>query len=257
MRHFLSIWFLLCCWCMSASGQAFPVYSDYLLNGLVINPAYAGSRDVLSTVLSYRNQWVGFEGAPVTETFSAHMPLINKSVALGILVINQQVAVTNQTGFYGNYAYRVHVSNEGMLSFGLKFGIDSYTQNLSSVSTINPNPAFSQGNISFLEPNAGFGVYYYTNDYFAGVAVPTLLSYQTSNTQAKAYNNLRNDELLINAGFVVPLADNFRIKPSTLIQYQLNSTHTVDLNCNFIFFSDGQLWIGGSYRWNSRCNRHY
>ena len=72
-------------------GQHFPIYSQYLLNGLAINPAYAGSRDVLSSSIMYRKQWMGFDGAPATSTFSAHTPLKNRKIGLGLQIVKEEI----------------------------------------------------------------------------------------------------------------------------------------------------------------------
>jgi type IX secretion system PorP/SprF family membrane protein len=101
----------------------YPVYSQYLQNGLVINPAYAGSRGALSALLSYRLQWMGTKGSPVIQSLSLHTPMKNDRVALGILAQFMQYGFTKSTSIYANYAYHVKVGN-GKLSFGLKAGAD-------------------------------------------------------------------------------------------------------------------------------------
>src|SRR6056297_3092975 len=120
MRFFLtySILFLT----LFANAQHSPLVSHYMLNGLVINPAYTGSREVFTANAMYRNQWVGFDGAPVTQILSAHTPLKNKRLALGFLFNNEQIGVSNYTGISGNFAYRIPMDN-ATLSFGLSGGI--------------------------------------------------------------------------------------------------------------------------------------
>ena len=63
--------------CFIGKAQYFPLLSQYISNGLILNPAYAASREVLSVNFLYRDQWVGFSGAPEYETFTAHAPLKN------------------------------------------------------------------------------------------------------------------------------------------------------------------------------------
>lgn len=236
-----------------AKGQYAPVYSQYMLNGLVINPAYAGSRDVLSTSVSYRNQWVGFDGTPTTETFSAHLPLRNKSVALGILLIDEKISYTNNISFFGNYAYRIRMNNEGMLAFGLKAGFSYMSDDLSKITTKQPaDYVFGNDKQNYFMPNMGFGIYYYNTRFFAGASVPTLLSYKKSKDGLglTPYNDVRNYNILLSGGAIFEIQENIKIKPSTLVRVQLNSTVQYDLNCNLILLSEGQLWIGTSYRVN-------
>lgn len=247
----LLVFFIALIFTLSVKAQYFPVYSQYMLNGLVINPAYAGSRDVLSTSLSYRKQWVGFEAVPITETFSAHMPLRNKSIALGVLLINDKIGINNNLSLFTNYAYRIRMTNNGMLALGLKAGFSYLKDDLSKITVREQNDyVFTNSSTGYFQPNAGFGLYYYNPKFFTGVSIPTLLSYKRTDDGLgyKPINNVKNYNILLSGGAIFQLADNVKIKPSTLVQMQLNSTVQYDLNCNLIFLKDGQLWIGGSYR---------
>ena len=102
-------------------AQHTPITTQYLFNGLLINPAYAGSRDALTANLTWRKQWVGFDGAPETQVLSVHSPLTGKKLALGLLVTNDGIGISKQTGVMTNYAYRVKLGT-GKLSFGIGAG---------------------------------------------------------------------------------------------------------------------------------------
>jgi len=82
-----------------ALGQLEPLLDQHQLNGLAINPAYAGSQDALNVGLHTRAQWTGFDGAPRTTTFSAHTPLKNKKVNLGLMVMGDKLGSRKETGF--------------------------------------------------------------------------------------------------------------------------------------------------------------
>src|ERR1043166_6141635 len=112
---------------MNAAAQQVASYTQYMFNGLAINPAYAGSHEALSTSFLSRFQNVGLQGAPNTQTLSVHSPLLNKRVALGLLVIHDQISVIDQTGVHFSYAYRLPVfSGKGTLSMGIQAGIGFY-----------------------------------------------------------------------------------------------------------------------------------
>jgi len=249
MRYILIIAFF--CVSVNANSQLSPIYSQYLMNGLAINPAYAGSRDVLSLSMMSRWQWVGFEGAPITTTFSGNMPFKNKALAMGLLISNEKIGIRNNLSCFGNYAYRVRTSN-GFISFGLKAGFEMLKDNESLITTQNPDNAFSGSNKGYFLPNFGFGVYFYNSKFFAGLSVPTFLSYREKNQGDgfEAYNDVKNYNYLASAGMLVNVNDNFKIKPSTLVKYMANNPMQYDLNCNFIFLKDGRLWLGASYRSN-------
>ncbi len=234
---------------MIAYCQHFPIYSQYMLNGLAINPAYAGSREVLSASLMYRNQWVGFDGAPVTATLSGHMPLRNKTVALGLLFMNEKIGFINNISCFGQYAYRVRVG-KGRLSFGLKAGFEMLKEDQSKIMTQQADNAFNNGNTGYFLPNFGFGTYYYNSKFFIGASVPSFLSYREASKGRgfEPYNDIKNYNFLLSTGVLFRVNDNLKIKPSTLWRYHTNSPLQYDINCNVILFKDDLLWIGTSYR---------
>jgi type IX secretion system PorP/SprF family membrane protein len=230
-------------------GQHFPIYSQYLLNGLVINPAYTGSRDVLSSSIMYRQQWIGFEGAPKTLTLSAHTPLKNRKIGIGLHLVKEQIGITNNLSFFGNYAYRVRLG-QGRLSFGFKFGAEILSNDYTRISTESSSDIAFSNKESFILPNFGVGTYYFTDQYFIGFSVPSLLSYRRSKDTYKfePYNDLNNNNYLLTGGCLFWITNNFKLKPSTLIRYYPQSPVQYDLNLNAILFKDGLLWLGASYR---------
>ena len=248
MRYAISILFLMC-FLVTVKGQHSPIYSQYLMDGLAINPAYAGSRDVLTTSLRVRKQWLNFPGSPLTQSLSAHMPLRNKSLAVGLLLSNEKIGVQNNISFFGNYAYRIRV-NSGMLAFGLKAGFELFKENDSQLTLENPGDYVFSNNASYLLPNFGFGMYFSNAKYFLGVSIPELLSYREASKGLgyEFYNDPKNYNILLSGGYLFPVNEFLRIKPSTLLRYSINSTLQYDLNLNAILLRDASLWIGASYR---------
>jgi type IX secretion system PorP/SprF family membrane protein len=231
-------------------GQHFPVYSQYLLNGLAINPAYTGSRDVLSTSFMYRQQWIGFDGAPKTLTFSAHTPLKNRNIGVGLHLIKEEIGITNNLSIFGNYAYRVRVG-QGRLSFGLKFGVEILNDDYGKLTTQQSNDIVFSNKESFVLPNFGIGAYYFSDQYFLGISIPSILSYKRSkdNYKYSAYNDFKNYNYLLSGGYLFWITNNFKLKPSTLIRYYPQSPVQFDVNLNAILLKDGLLWLGTSYRY--------
>ena len=93
----------------SRINLGFPVYSQYLQNGMVINPAYTGTREVLSGTLSYRMQWMGTSGSPLLQSLSVHSPMKNDKVALGLTAQFMKYGATRSTSLYGSYAYHIRM----------------------------------------------------------------------------------------------------------------------------------------------------
>ncbi len=242
-----------------ASGQVpdssrinlgFPVYSQYLQNGLLINPAYTGTREVLSGFLSYRMQWMGTSGSPLLQSVSFHSPMKNDKVALGMMAQFMKYGATKSTSIYGSYAYHIKLK-KGKISFGLKAGADLSNTDYTGLLLNDPgDPVFSANEKSLMLPNFGSGIYYFSDRLFAGLAIPAFLNYRrTSNGSAVPYHSFSQYDFLFSAGALISIAPVLKFKPSVLIDYSLQNTRKLtqlDINGNFIIAD--LIWAGGSWR---------
>jgi type IX secretion system PorP/SprF family membrane protein len=250
--------------CSMVSGQlydsslistGYPVYSQYLQNGLIVNPAYTGTRGVLSAFLSYRMQWMGTTGAPVIQSFSLHTPMKNDRVALGLMGQFMQYGYTKSESIYASYAYHIKLGY-GKISFGLKGGFDRSKTDYSGILLNTPgDPVFSGTDRAYFLPNVGAGIYYFSNDLFAGMAVPTFLSYRkTGSGSVEAFHSFGNYDFVLTSGALITVSEFLKLKPSVLVDYSLQKTKRIsqlDISCNFIL---GDLfWLGGSWRTNEKA----
>jgi type IX secretion system PorP/SprF family membrane protein len=227
---------------------AYPVFSQYLQNGLVINPAYAGSREVLSFFLSGRLQWLGIKGAPVLQTISMHSLLKNERVGLGLSGQFLQYGFTKSTSIYADYAYHLRLG-KGKLSMGLRAGFDMSNTNYSGILLIDPNdPVFTGNDKPYFLPNVGTGIYYYSKSFFLGAAVPSFLSYVKNSNGAVSINTFKDFEVLLTAGGLISFSPAFRFKPSVFMDFSVQNSGKprIDLNGNFIIYDF--VWIGVSWR---------
>jgi type IX secretion system PorP/SprF family membrane protein len=235
----------------SGKAQSIPVFSDYISNGLLINPAYAGSREVLSLSLLFRDEWVGFENSPLYETFSAHAPLKNAHIGLGFVFMNEKSGSTVNTHAYFNYAYRMNMG-KGKLALGLKAGFNYTNNDWNNLYLNNPiDPTFSDKTKKYILPNFGIGAYYSTDRVFAGLSIPYILSYRESSAGSgyKIYHDMKNYNYLLTAGYLFDISRNFKLKPSFLLKYNAIMKQQFDLNLNFILLND-KLWIGTACRFD-------
>src|SRR5690606_11238212 len=160
------------CLAWAASGQHTPLTTQYLYNGLLINPAYAGSRDALTATASYRRQWVGFEGAPTTQVLSVHSTLNAKPLGLGLVVHNDRIGVTRETGVMSNYAYRMRLG-PGKLALGLGLGLRMMQADWSQVRTVDPGDVeFAADVRGLVRPDASAGAYFVSARWSAGLSLP-------------------------------------------------------------------------------------
>jgi type IX secretion system PorP/SprF family membrane protein len=227
---------------------ASPVYSQYLQNGLVINPAYAGSREALSFFGSFRKQWAGVEGAPDYETLSLHSLLKNNHVALGFTAQLMHYGYTKTTSVYADYAYHLTLG-KSRLSMGLKAGFDMSNSNYPKDITIQPDPAFANSE-SYLMPNVGVGFYFYNKKFFTGASIPAFLSYVKSSDGSVSFDTFQQFEIQATAGTLIRITDAFKLKPSVFVDYSMDKSKPtrIDINGNFIIRDF--VWIGVSWRTN-------
>jgi type IX secretion system PorP/SprF family membrane protein len=228
----------------------YPVYSQYLHNGLMINPAYAGSREALSAAISYRMQWMGIADAPKLQSVSLHTPLKDDKVALGLKASFMQYGVTKSTSVYAIYAYHVR-TGKGKVSFGLKAGVDMSNTNYTGLLGITrPDPVFTDTDKPYVLPNAGAGVYYFSDMLFAGLSVPSFLFYRnTGNGETQAFHSFKEYDIILSAGGLITFSQTLKFKPSVLIDLSMHDAEHInqfDINGNLII-SDF-IWVGGSYR---------
>lgn len=237
---------------LSISAQRDALYSQFMFNRQVINPAYSGSRDVLTLTLVNRYQMVGFgTGTPRTITFSAHTPLRNEHVAVGMYVYADQTGPFNDVGFMGNYAYRVRLLN-GMLSLGLQAGFNQVNVDWNALSSRDgDDEAVMNRPKNKLQPDANFGIYYYTKSWYAGVSSKQLFESQYGKVDFEnglsAYATLARHFYGI-AGAAIPLGDAVVFRPGMMFKYTANAPLNMDLNASFLLMN--RIWLGASYRTN-------
>lgn len=247
MRRLLCIAFFVFAG-LATQAQHQPLYSQYLFNGMAINPAYAGSRDVLSVSAGYRNQWVGFEGAPVTQTLNAHAPLKKKNIALGLCAYNDKIGVSRETGIFGNYAYRMKFG-AGKLAFGLSGGLAMANSEWANVAAIDQGDnVFAANSPTFLLPNFGTGLYFHTNRFYAGVSVPRFMTYGQDLVAGKVNSTFdgSNINVLATTGVQIGFAERWQFYPSLLVKTLSGRSLQADINATVIYHD--LLWGGISYR---------
>lgn len=244
-----------------ASAQQDPTFTNYHFNALVFNPAYAGSNEHLTLNLSHRQQWLSFDGAPVTQTLTAHTPLKNERVGVGFALVNDKVGPSGATDLAASYAYRLQVgaSKKLKLSLGLQASLANWRGNFSQVTVEHSDdPSFSQ-NLSRWLPNFGAGAYLYGEKFYLGLGVPRLLEYDLrkakDETESIFAQNLRH--VYVTTGAVFPLnGEQIMLRPNLLLQRAGFLSKTGDqgigapllTNVGVSALFRQLIWVGASYR---------
>jgi type IX secretion system PorP/SprF family membrane protein len=250
MKKTLSIVLFLLGFSIITFAQQDPMYSQYVFNGLIINPAYAGTRDVLCASILYRDQWENIPGSPKTGIFSIDAPIQNKNVGLGMTVEFDKIGISTHTAFNGIYSYRLRFAQSSLV-FGLQAGVGFSNSNFSSVkySDGTQNDIAFQNNFHDVLPNFGFGLYYYSNKFYAGFSIPQIAGYAIQNAlyhkTESAYLDLAN-HYFINTGYLFDITSDIKAKPSILLKYVKGAPVEMDLN-GIVWFYD-LIAAGVSYR---------
>jgi type IX secretion system PorP/SprF family membrane protein len=250
MKKTLSIVLFLLGFSIITFAQQDPMYSQYVFNGLIINPAYAGTRDILCASILYRDQWENIPGSPKTGIFSIDAPIQNKNVGLGMTVEFDKIGISTHTAFNGIYSYRLRFAQSSLV-FGLQAGVGFSNSNFSSVkySDGTQNDIAFQNNFHDVLPNFGFGLYYYSNKFYAGFSIPQIAGYAIQNAlyhkTESAYLDLAN-HYFINTGYLFDITSDIKAKPSVLLKYVKGAPVEMDLN-GIVWFYD-LIAAGVSYR---------
>jgi len=233
---------------INTQAQQDPLISQYMFNGLFINPAYAGSHEFYSATLTFRKQWVNFDGAPMTSIASVDGPIGGKNMGLGLIVMNDQIGVTRQNKVVANYSYHLKIGDKGKLALGISAGASQYSARTSSLTVWDENDImFTSDQSSGLIPRFGFGAYYFKEKWFAGLSIPTLMAYVPNNRFSMNVNEtFLKRHYILNGGLVMPVNEKVKVKPSILFKYLPNAPLQVDLN--FSVLINDAIWLGTSFR---------
>jgi len=233
----------------SAFSQQLPQFTQYMFNTISINPAYAGSRETLSIVGLHRSQWVGLEGGPETQTLSAHAPLRNEKMGLGISFVNDKLGYENFTYLYADYSYTIKVSESTKLAFGAKAGLTHYNldEELLNDPFVVDDPFFNDVSNRW-SPNVGAGLYLHSQQWYVGLSAPRILNtdYNKGREGTLDYIALERISYYLTGGYVFNLSETTKLKPSVLLKATNGAPLSFDISANFLF--NETFWIGGGYR---------
>ena len=228
-------------------SQQDPQYTQYMYNQNILNPAYAGSGGDLSIGLLGRMQWVGIDGAPDTQTLNIHGK-VNRGLGLGLSVIHDNIGPVDETNLYIDASYTIQAGSEGKLAFGLKGGMTFMNVGLlTKTDVIDLNdPAFSKDyNGSY--PNIGAGVYYYTDRFYTGFAIPGLLESYKYDVDGLLFKDVSDKRhIFFTTGYVFDLNDNLKLKPSAMMKMVAGAPISFDINST-LFIND-KFEVGLSWR---------
>ncbi len=235
---------VFCAATWSTYAQHEAMFTQYMNNELVVNPAYAGSQEALSVTALYRNQWAGFAGAPKTMSLNAHTLLRNDHIGLGGYIVSDEIGANSTTHMFGTAAYRTKVADDIDIHFGISVGVSNYKGSYGDLFVQNSaDPNFSE-NYSSINPNFGAGVYMYSDKFYIGAGSPRLLWTTSKVGFYEAFSQRAHG--FLTSGYVFDLADFVKFKPTVFFKFVPGSPSELDLTANFIY--KDKYWGGLAYR---------
>ncbi len=248
-----------------AMGQQDPMFTKYMFNSLHYNPAYAGSHEHLSLALLHRTQWINFQGAPNTQTFTAHTPLRENRVGVGLSLLHDQIGVTRTSSANLSYAYRIPLSKKARLSVGIQGGMTNWRADWNKLELENTvDPAFDGDVQSKWLPNFGFGLYFQTKRFYTGLSSPHLIEHklrESAGTVESALVAQQYRHYYFTVGGAIPIVgDDIIFKPSLLVKNvgidsklrktedlrSINAPTEFDVDLSVLFMET--LWVGAAFR---------
>ncbi len=221
-------------------------FTQYMFNGLVINPAYAGADEALSLTFIQRNQWAGVENAPETQTLSAHTLFGKRHIGLGLTLINDKIGVHKSLNALTTYAYHLQVAEKSFLSMGLQVGINRRQSDYASLvggSTYDPRLNDVAVAKTFLD--FGMGIYFRSPKFHAGLSIPELIPGRFDVNDSVTIQ-LSKSPYFFFTKYRLKASDFVEFEPSVFLKYQAGLPFSYDVNANMIYRK--VLTLGLSYR---------
>lgn len=223
-------------------------YTQYMYNTINVNPAYAGSRGVMSIFGLYRTQWVGLDGAPVTSAFSVNSPIENTNLGVGLSFVNDRIGPTIENTISADVSYTIQTSEQYKLSFGVKGTANLFNLDPTKLNPVNQGDPLLQNLSNNFSPNVGAGVYLHSNKSYLGLSVPNFFeSKRYSNNDVAVFKERMNMYFI--GGYVFDLSPSLKFKPAFLTKMIQGAPLQLDVSGNFLI--NDKLMLGAAWRWSA------
>ena len=231
------------------SAQQDSQYTNYMYNTINVNPAYAGSRGVMSIFGLHRTQWVGLDGAPVTNTLSVNTPINNSNFGLGVSFVNDRIGPSDENAISADISYTIQTSETYKLSFGIKGTANLLNVDYTKLDRYDlTDPQFQNNIDNRFSPNIGAGIYFHSDKLYAGLSVPNFLETDHFDDNVSATAKERMHYYLI-GGYVFDLSPTIKFKPAFLSKMVSGSPLQLDVTANFMF--NEKFVLGAAWRWDA------
>ena len=249
VQYTLVMGVILLMFSLKTEAQQDPVYTQYMNNLMSVNPAYTGVRGVGSAAVLFRKQWMGLDNSPITTTVSMSMPLDSLHIGGGLDFLYDDVGPLKTTALFLDYAYRIKATETTQISFGLKAGFNYIQANLKDLFRHDYDDQYilQYGDFNRFMPNFGIGVYWYSDNFYAGLSIPRLLQnkYYRDVTIVEAASREERHYFLQGA-YLFRLSPTLIFKPGITTIMVAGAPVTADFD--FSFMALDKFWFGAMYR---------
>ena len=222
-------------------------FTQYMYNTINVNPAYAGSRGALSIFALHRTQWVGLDGAPVTNAVSVNTPINGSNLGLGVSLINDKIGPTNENTFSADLSYTIPTSETFKLSFGVKGTANLFNLDVTKLNPIDADDESFQ-NYNKFSPNIGAGIYLHSDKAYLGLSIPNFIqTNRYDDNDVRIFKEKINTYLI--AGYVFDLNQDIKFKPALITKMVEGAPLQIDVSGNFMFSE--KFVVGVAYRWSA------
>lgn len=226
-------------------------YTQYMYNTINVNPAYAGSRGVMSIFGLYRTQWVGLDGAPKTGAFSINSPIENSNLGVGLSFVNDKIGPTVENTISADLSYTIQTSESYKLSFGVKGTANLFNLDVTKLNPVNANDPLLQNLSNNFSPNVGAGIYFHSDKSYLGLSVPNFFETKRYDDNDIAVYKERMNLYFI-GGYVFDLSPNLKFKPAFLTKVVEGAPLQLDLSGNFLI--NEKFVLGAAWRWSAAAS---
>lgn len=230
-----------------ARAQQSPMYTQYMFNKFIYNPAVAGVDPFFQIRSNHRFQWVGLTDPPLTNSISYYGPHGELPMGYGGYIYYDVTGPTSKAGATGAYAYNVGITDDIRLSMGVSVGIMQYRVDGTQIKLKDPtDQALEEAIYSSIVPDANLGVYLYAENYYAGFSTSQLINTKVKLYEQKSGLNKLKAHFYLTGGYLFVINDDFKVEPSVIIKGTAPVQIQFDLNTRVIY--QDMVWLGLSVR---------
>ena len=231
----------------NAYAQQMPLYTQYMLNEFILNPAAGGKQEYFEAKSNNRYQWKGITDAPRTYILSVNGPLKSRKVGLGGYLFTDITGPTRRTGLYGSYSYHLKLNDNLKLGMGISAGILQFMVDGSKINLHDAGDVALDGRVqSVLLPDFGFGLNLYSNRFSLGFSAPQLVQNRLDLYDSKNINSKLEDHYFVNGSYTIQATEDIQVEPSVMVKVLKPVPTQIDAGLK-IKYKD-LIWLGGSYR---------